>query len=210
MTKLFSKSFEAVTAPFLRDNVDTDIIMPKQFLMRIDRAGLIDGVFHDLRFDNEGNRCTDFILNQPAYARATCLVTGENFGCGSSREHAVWGLVQFGIRVILAPSFAGIFSDNAARNGLLLVRLDPNVVSSISSIVSDPACNRIIIDLSRQRLVLATGEVITFDVDGISRNMLLEGRDLIDTTLGFREDIRRFEEQHRTLAPWLVTAPDDP
>lgn len=208
MTIDFNTPFTAIAAPFLRDNVDTDVIMPKQFLKRIDRQGLVDGVFHDLRFVDEGEQKPDFILHHAGYTGAKILVAGKNFGCGSSREHAVWGLVQFGIRAILAPSFSGIFFDNAARNGLLLARLSEPDIARVAETVSVPDTNTISIDVRQRRVSLVSGEIIEFELDGVSQQMLLDGADLIDRTLEHAAAIREFETKHREANPWLITRPD--
>ncbi len=137
-------------------NIDTDVIMPKQFLKGIDRSGLRDGTLHDLRFDAQGGLRQDFVLNRPEWRDARFLVVGPNFGCGSSREHAVWGLLQFGIRAILGTSFAGIFADNAANNGLLLVSLPASAVEALTSLANDPIRNRLTVDLPAQEIAGTT------------------------------------------------------
>jgi 3-isopropylmalate/(R)-2-methylmalate dehydratase small subunit len=142
-------------APLLAANVDTDVIMPKQFLKGIDRQGLDRGVFFDLRFLRDGSPNPDFVLNQPAWQGASFLVVGPNFGCGSSREHAVWGLQQMGIRALIGSSFAGIFYDNCQRNGVLLITLEEAQVQRIGQLVGQAETARISIDLEAQHIGLA-------------------------------------------------------
>jgi 3-isopropylmalate/(R)-2-methylmalate dehydratase small subunit len=141
-------TIEGVAAPLPFSNLDTDQIMPKQFLRIIDKAGLDRGLLHDLRFDAGGAPRPDFVLNQPAYAGASIVVAGPNFGCGSSREHAVWGLQQFGIRAVIAPSFGEIFYFNAVNNGLLLISLAPAEIDALLARVSNTATNRVSIDVA--------------------------------------------------------------
>jgi 3-isopropylmalate/(R)-2-methylmalate dehydratase small subunit len=144
-----------VAAPLPRENIDTDVIMPKQFLKGITRNDLARGLFYDLRVDESGREREDFILNQPPYRQPSFLIVGPNFGCGSSREHAVWGLAQFGIRGILGTSFASIFQDNCFRNGLLPVALRPEQFDRILNLCSDPGRNQVRIDLRSELITLA-------------------------------------------------------
>jgi 3-isopropylmalate/(R)-2-methylmalate dehydratase small subunit len=192
-----------VAAPLPRENIDTDVIMPKQFLKGITRNDLARGLFYDLRFDASGREREDFILNQPPYRQPSFLIVGPNFGCGSSREHAVWGLAQFGIRGILGTSFASIFQDNCFRNGLLPVALRAEQYDRILKLCSDPGHNRLSIDLRSQLVTLADGTPIPFSVDEMRRGDLLNGRDPIASTLRFAEDILAFERDHWSAQPWL-------
>lgn len=195
---------EGVAAPFLLPNVDTDVIMPKTFLKGIDRAGLDVGVFNLLRF-RDGAPDPDFILNRPGYGDARFLVVGPNFGCGSSREHAVWGLAQIGIRALIGTSFAGIFDDNCRNNGLLTIALDGAVVDRIAEVVSRPGTNRLRVDLPGQRVTLAgTGAAIPFEIDPPRKDALLRGLDAVGTTLAEADHIRAFEARHRAENPWLA------
>src|SRR5476649_400955 len=155
----------AVAAPLTAANVDTDVIMPKQFLKGIDRNGLDRGVFFDLRFLSDGSPDPAFILNQPAWQSAKFLVVGPNFGCGSSREHAVWGLKQLGIRALIGSSFAGIFYDNCQRNGVLLITLDEALLHTLAQAVSQADQAQISVDLEAQQIRLADGQVIAFQID---------------------------------------------
>jgi 3-isopropylmalate/(R)-2-methylmalate dehydratase small subunit len=190
-------------APFLQPNVDTDVIMPKTFLKGVDRAGLDIGVFNLLRFPG-GERDPDFVLNRTGYADARFLVVGPNFGCGSSREHAVWGLSQLGIRALIGTSFAGIFNDNCRNNGLLTITLDRATVEDIAAIVAAPARNRMTIDLPAQTIVLdGGGRTIPFDIDTPRKTALLRGLDAVGVTLAEAGAIRAFEARHRAANPWF-------
>jgi 3-isopropylmalate/(R)-2-methylmalate dehydratase small subunit len=192
-------------APLLAANVDTDVIMPKQFLKGIDRQGLDRGVFFDLRFLADGTPNPQFVLNQPAWQGARFLVVGANFGCGSSREHAVWGLQQMGIRALIGSRFAGIFYDNCQRNGVLLITLDEAQVQRIGRLVSQPDTAQISVDLEAQQIRLANGEVMGFQIDGLRKTaLLLLGLDAIGSTLQRREQIKAFEREHLAANPWLV------
>jgi 3-isopropylmalate/(R)-2-methylmalate dehydratase small subunit len=190
-------------APFLAANVDTDVIMPKQFLKGIDRQGLDRGVFFDLRFLPDGTPNPDFILNQPTWQQASFLVVGPNFGCGSSREHAVWGLQQLGVRALIGSSFAGIFYDNCQRNGVLLITLEEAQVQQIGTLVGEAETARLSIDLQAQQIGLADGSVVDFHIDALRKTSLLLGLDAIGSTLQRRDQISAFERQHLAANPWL-------
>jgi len=190
-------------APFLASNIDTDVIMPKQFLKGIDRQGLDRGLFFDLRFLASGEPNPEFVLNQPAWKDAAFLVTGPNFGCGSSREHAVWGLKQVGIRALIGTTFAGIFYDNCQRNGVLAIQLDEAQFKRVAEAISVPATARISVNLAQQTLELADGTQIEFEIDQLRKQSLLLGLDAIGTTLQRTEQIRAFEARHLADNPWL-------
>jgi 3-isopropylmalate/(R)-2-methylmalate dehydratase small subunit len=190
-------------APFLAANVDTDVIMPKQFLKGIDRQGLDRGVFFDLRFLPDGTPNPDFVLNQSTWQGASFLVVGPNFGCGSSREHAVWGLQQLGVRALIGSSFAGIFYDNCQRNGVLLITLEEAQVQQIGTLVGEAETARLSIDLQAQRIGLADGSVVDFHIDALRKTSLLLGLDAIGSTLQRRDQISAFERQHLAANPWL-------
>jgi len=200
------KPFEQVTgaaAPMTAPNIDTDVIMPKMFLKGIDRNGLGEGAFNLLRF-TDGKPNAEFILNRDGYRESCFLIVGPNFGCGSSREHAVWGLQQLGIRALIGTSFAGIFNDNCANNGLLTISLEPAVVAELAEIVADPARNALTVDLVEQTVRFDHGQrKIMFDVEAERKEAFLTGRDFIGSTLVFADDIRAFEAQHRAENPWL-------
>lgn len=189
-------------APMLAANIDTDVIMPKQFLKGIDRSGLDRGLFFDLRFLPDGQPNPAFVLNQPAWQGASFMVVGPNFGCGSSREHAVWGLKQMGIRALIGSSFAGIFYDNCQRNGVLLITLDESVLQRLGQVVSQPETALISVDLETQQIRLQ-GEVIPFEIDTLRKTALVLGLDAIGSTLQRSEQIKAFEHQHLTANPWL-------
>lgn len=190
-------------APFPASNVDTDVIMPKTFLKGVDRTGLDLGVFNLLRFRN-GQPDPDFILNRSGFAGARFLVVGPNFGCGSSREHAVWGLMQLGFRALIGTSFAGIFHDNCRNNGLLTIVLDPATIAHIQAIVTDPGSNAIVVDLETQTISLdVTGETIGFHIDTLGKRALLRGLDAVGLTLETADDIRSFEAGYYAINPWL-------
>ena len=191
-------------APMPAANIDTDVIMPKQFLKGIDRSGLRDGTFHELRFDPSGGERTDFILNREAWRAAQFLVVGPNFGCGSSREHAVWGLSQRGIRALIGTSFAGIFFDNCARNGLPVITIDEDSVKALTDLATDPKTNRFTVDLPRQTIATTDGRIFSFDIEPERRDALILGLDAIGTTLQRRDAIVSFETSYLRQNPWLV------
>lgn len=193
-----------VAAPMMVPNVDTDVIMPKMFLKGVDRSGLGEGAFNLLRFSGSKPN-PDFILNQDGYRNACFLVVGPNFGCGSSREHAVWGLQQLGIRALIGTSFAGIFNDNCANNGLLTISLDPGVVAELARVVADSSRNDVTIDLVAQTIRFdCARRSIAFDIEPDRKEAFLTGRDFIASTLVFADDIRAFEARHRAENPWIV------
>jgi 3-isopropylmalate/(R)-2-methylmalate dehydratase small subunit len=188
-------------APMLAAN--TDVIMPKQFLKGIDRAGLDRGLFFDLRFLPNGEPDPAFILNQPGWQGSTFMVVGPNFGCGSSREHAVWGLKQMGIRALIGSSFAGIFYDNCQRNGVLVITLDEPQIQELGQVVSQAATAQIDVDLQQQQIRLLDGRVMAFQIDELRKDSLLLGLDAIGSTLQRSEQIRAFEQRHLAENPWL-------
>jgi 3-isopropylmalate/(R)-2-methylmalate dehydratase small subunit len=190
-------------APMLAANIDTDVIMPKQFLKGIDRAGLDRGLFFDLRFLPTGEPNPQFILNQPGWQGASFMVVGPNFGCGSSREHAVWGLKQMGIRALIGSSFAGIFYDNCQRNGVLLITLDAQQVQELGRTVSEAEGAQIEVDLPAQQIRLHDGRVLPFQIDALRKDALLQGLDAIGSTLQRSAQIREFEQRHLQANPWL-------
>ncbi|MDH0685957.1 3-isopropylmalate dehydratase small subunit [Achromobacter animicus] len=197
---------EGVAAPLPYSNLDTDQIMPKQFLRIIDKAGLDKGLLYDLRFDEAGEPRPDCVLNQPAYAGTSILVAGPNFGCGSSREHAVWGLQQFGIRAVIASSFGEIFYFNALNNGLLLVTLPPAEVDALLSKVSNTAAagaNRVSIDVMAGQVRAADGWTAHFDLPARHRHMFAQGQDMVGATLQQLPDVERFEARHWARFPWM-------
>lgn len=200
------KVVRGVAAALPAANIDTDVIMPKQFLKGLDRSGLAQGAFHALRFDAAGARRADFVLNQSAWRDTRFLVVGPNFGCGSSREHAVWGLLQIGVRAILGTTFAGIFFDNCANNGLLALSLADEQVACLAALASDPQRNQITVDLERQRLAY-DGGALAFGIDPMRRERFLSGLDPVGATLEASDAIRAFEAEHFKASPWLAAGP---
>lgn len=196
------RTISGVAAALPIANLDTDQIMPKQFLRGIDKSGLDGGVFYDLRFDGDGTPRRDFVLNRREYADCRILVAGENFGCGSSREHAVWGLLQFGIRAVIAPSFGEIFWSNAMNSGLLLVVVSQADVDRFSDDVRNPSTNRVEIDVQRLQARSRT-HVAKFMMSPRHRQMFLDGLDLIGASLAHANAIAGFERKHWERQPWL-------
>lgn len=184
-----------IVAPLPRPDIDTDQIIPKQFLKRLGRTGFDDALFFDWRVDGGGAPRADFVLNQPRYAGASVLVAGPNFGCGSSREHAVWALHDYGFRVVLAPSFADIFAGNAVANGLLTATVDEATLGAIVHATEAALGYRVTVDLERQR-VTGDGVDAPFAIDARARTRLLEGLDDIALILRHDDAIRRYEAAH--------------
>ncbi|VEB97680.1 3-isopropylmalate dehydratase small subunit 1 [Cedecea lapagei] len=193
-----------VAAPLMAANIDTDVIMPKQFLKGIERNNLDRGVFFDKRFRADGSLNPEFILNQPAWQGAAFLIVGPNFGCGSSREHAVWGLRQLGIRALIGTTFAGIFNDNCQRNGVLTLTLPAADIDHLAQAAGNPETNSITVDLAGQQISVG-GSQIAFTVDELKKHMLLEGHDAISYTMQYQQEIREFEQRHFAAYPWLMT-----
>jgi len=198
---------EGVAAPLPIANLDTDQIMPKQFLLGTDKSGLAAGLLYDLRFLPDGSRRDDFVLNTPAYAGAKVLVGGANFGCGSSREHAVWGLLQSGIEAVLAPSYGEIFYYNSANNRLLAIVLKPEEIDEITAEISNPTANRLSIDVAAQTVRTASGRTYSFRMDERHRQMFLEGLDVLGASLKMLPQIEAFEARHRAENPWARVLP---
>lgn len=194
---------EGVAAPLPLVNVDTDMIIPKQFLKTIKRTGLGVNLFDEMRFTQDGEEIADFVLNQPAYRDAKILVAGENFGCGSSREHAPWALLDFGIRAVIAPSFADIFFNNCFKNGILPIVLSPEEVELLSQDAAKGANAVLTIDLEKQQITRPDGSVIGFEVDAFKKECLLNGLDDIGLTLKQESAIDSFEKSYGAQAPWL-------
>jgi len=192
-----------VAAPLPLRNIDTDMIIPKQFLKTIKRTGLGKSLFYEMRYDQEGNEIPDFVLNQPAYRKATILVTGENFGCGSSREHAPWSLLDFGIRCIIAPDFADIFYNNCFQNGILPIKLPQSEVDKLMDDASRGANATLTVDLESQEIRGPDGGVIKFEIDPFRKHCLLNGLDAIGLTLEKKQSIEKFEQGTAAARPWL-------
>jgi 3-isopropylmalate/(R)-2-methylmalate dehydratase small subunit len=203
---------EGLVAPLDRANVDTDAIIPKQFLKSIKRSGFGPNAFDEWRYldhGEPGQDCSkrplnpDFVLNQPRYLGAQILLARENFGCGSSREHAPWALEDYGFRVIIAPSFADIFFNNCFKNGMLPIRLDAVSVDILFKAVEEAPGYRLKVDLEQQEIAAPDGMVYKFEVDAHRKHCLLNGLDDIGLTLQHVDEIKAFEQKHRAVQPWL-------
>ncbi|MGE4278589.1 MAG: 3-isopropylmalate dehydratase small subunit [Magnetospirillum sp.] len=192
-----------VAAPLPMINIDTDMIIPKQFLKTIKRTGLGKNLFDEMRYTQDGGEVADFVLNQPAYRKASVLITGNNFGCGSSREHAPWAIADFGIRCIIAPSFADIFFNNSFKNGILPIKLPQEQVDSLMKQAENGANATFTIDLAAQEITAPDGSKTKFDVDPFRKHCLLNGLDDIGLTLMKDDKIAAFEASRKTSSPWL-------
>ncbi|MEM7619548.1 MAG: 3-isopropylmalate dehydratase small subunit [Pseudomonadota bacterium] len=197
------KELTGVAAPLPMINVDTDMIIPKQFLKTIHRAGLGKNLFDEMRFDDNGDEIADFVLNKPAYRSAAILVTGDNFGCGSSREHAPWALLDFGIRCIIAPSFADIFFNNCFKNGILPIALPQSEVDKLTDDAKRGANATLTINLENQTIQGPDGGTINFEVDPFRKKCLLEGLDDIGLTFQKKPAIDAFEGSLKVARPWI-------
>ena len=194
--------FKGIAAPLPMMNIDTDMIIPKQFLKTIKRSGLGKNLFHELRFDLQGNVKNDFVLNWDPYKSASILITGENFGCGSSREHAPWSLLDFGFKCIIAPSFADIFYNNCFKNGILPIKLNQEKVDYF---VKEAENKKMLsINLEKQLIIDEEENTIDFEIDSFRKKCLLEGLDDIALTLKKVNKIDAFEEGLNIKLPWIV------
>ena len=192
-----------VAAPLPMINVDTDKIIPARFLKTIKRTGLGPSLFEAIRFKADGSEDSNFVLNKPAYRKAQILVTGTNFGCGSSREHAVWALLDFGIRCVIASEFADIFHNNAPKNGILCIKLPQNIVDELMKDAEKGENARLTVDLETQQITRPNGETIPIKVDPFTRDCLLHGLDDIGLTLKKATEIKSFEDGQKSKTPWL-------
>jgi len=195
-----------IAAPMLRMNIDTDIIIPSREMKSVSKKGLSEGLFANWRYLEVEQRTVnpDFILNKPEYANASILLGGLNFGCGSSREHAVWALAEFGIRAIISPGFGSIFHQNCIRNGIAAIVLDAEQIKSISELVdSDPQSNKICIDLLKQVVRDSENREFNFEIDSGHKDMLVNGLDAIDVTLQQEASIAAFETRDKKNRYWL-------
>jgi 3-isopropylmalate/(R)-2-methylmalate dehydratase small subunit len=183
-------------------NIDTDMIIPKQFLKTILRSGLGVNLFDEMRYTQDGKEIPDFVLNQPAYRQAEILVAGDNFGCGSSREHAPWALLDFGIRCVISTSFADIFFNNCFKNGILPVVLPQEAIDTLMADARKGANARITVDLGAQTVTTSDGQSFSFDVDAHSKHCLINGLDDIGLTLEKAPAIDAYEARAKTLQPW--------
>ena len=192
-----------IAAPLPLINIDTDMIIPKQFLKTIKRSGLGKNLFDEMRFDQSGNELPEFVLNKPAYRDAQILVAGDNFGCGSSREHAPWALLDFGIRCVIAPSFADIFFNNCFKNGILPIPLPQEEVDKLMDDASNGANATLTIDLEAQEITRPDGQKIAFEIDPFRKHCLLNGLDDIGLSLTKVEAIGAFEATAQSARPWV-------
>lgn len=197
------KKLEGVAAPMPLINIDTDMIIPKQFLKTIKRTGLGKNLFDEMRYKDDGSEVEDFVLNKPAYRNAEILVAGDNFGCGSSREHAPWALLDFGIRCIISTSFADIFYNNCFKNGILPIKLPQEDVDKLMDDAERGANARVTIDLEAQEIRGPDGGVIKFDIDPFRKHCLMEGLDDVGLTLQKKSAIDTFEAKRAEEQPWL-------
>ena len=208
------QTFTGVVAPLNRANIDTDAIIPKQFLKSIHRTGFGSNLFDEWRYLDHGepgqdcsNRALnqDFVLNQDRYKGASILLTGENFGCGSSREHAPWALADFGFKAIIAESFADIFYNNCFKNGILPITLNKKDIQALFENSESKPGFSLNVKLDKQSLTDPSGNTFNFELEGFRKNALLKGLDEIELTLSFEKDIKAFEENHQKSQPWLFT-----
>ena len=203
---------EGLVAPMDRANVDTDAVIPKQYLKSIKRTGYGPNLFDEWRYLDHGEPGMDhskrplnpdFVLNQPRYRGATVLLARENFGCGSSREHAPWALLQYGFQAVIAPSFADIFYNNSLKNGLLLIKLDAKTVDRLFKEAQGREGYRLAVDLDKQSVTTPGGESFSFEIDAFQKHCLLNGLDEIGLSLEHADRIKAFEARHRAEQPWL-------
>lgn len=200
---------KGIAAPLLRNNIDTDAIIPSVEMKRVSKRGLSPGLFAAWRYSDRSNRVpnAEFVLNQSGYQGASILLSGRNFGCGSSREHAVWALDEYGIRAIVAPSFGAIFSTNCIANGLLPARLPEDQIQSLASwVAADPQKNLLTIDLQQRCITTSEGQTYTFEILEADAEMLLQGLDPIALTLQLEQVIESFEKTSRVARPWVELA----
>lgn len=203
-------SLTAVAAPLIRANIDTDAIIPSREMKTVSKTGLADGLFAGWRYTAIGGREPNpqFVLNKPGYAGTQILLGGDNFGCGSSREHAVWALFEYGILAVIAPSFSPIFHGNCVRNGIVPVKLPADVIAKLAAQVErDPVRALLTVDLERMVVIAPDGSQSAFELDGEAREMLLEGLDAIDLTLKQRAAIDQFAARDRARRPWIYSIP---
>ena len=196
------KTIIGIPAPLPMINVDTDMIIPKQFLKTIKRSGLGKNLFHELRYDIQGNIKNDFVLNWDPYKTSKILIAGANFGCGSSREHAPWSLLDFGFKSIIAPSFADIFYNNCFKNGILPIKLEQQKVDILMNEAENK--NDVSVDLENQKITYQNDKTIEFEIDAFRKKCLLEGLDDIGLTLKKNKKIDVHEEKIHSIQPWIV------
>jgi len=197
------KNHESVAALFNRSNVDTDQIIPKQFLKKVERSGFGVHLFHDWRYLNDGSKNMEFELNKPAFDGAKILVAGDNFGCGSSREHAPWAIEDYGFNTIISSSYADIFYNNCFKNGILPIVVSEKTLSDLMDEIAANEGVKFTVDLQNQKVTTALGTEVNFEIDPFRKNNLINGLDDIGLTLQFREKIDAFEVRQKQQLPWL-------
>tara|TARA_Y100000741_G_scaffold138047_1_gene104049 strand:+ start:60 stop:662 length:603 start_codon:yes stop_codon:yes gene_type:complete len=195
-------TIKSIPAPLPMINVDTDMIIPKQFLKTIKRSGLGKNLFYELRYDLQGNIKNDFVLNWDPYKTSAILIAGENFGCGSSREHAPWSLLDFGFRCIIAPSFADIFYNNCFKNGILPIHLNQEYIDQLMKEAEQK--NELTINLIDQKIIFQNEQVLKFEIDQFRKKCLIEGLDDIGLTLQKKDKISHYEEELQSNYPWII------
>ena len=193
----------SVAAPLPSANVDTDMIIPARYLKTIKRTGLGEGLFANMRFKEDGSDNEEFVLNQPAYKDAQILVAGNNFGCGSSREHAPWALMDYGIKCVISTDFADIFYNNSFKNGMLLIKVGPEELDMLMDDAERGANATVTVDLEAQEITGPDGGVVRFEIDAFRKHCLLNGLDDIGLTMEKEDKIASFEESHKAAQPWL-------
>ena len=197
------KTVTGIAAPFPMINCDTDRIIPARFLKTIKRTGLGKNLFNDIRYNDDGSEKPDFVLNQSAYRNAEVLVVGQNFGCGSSREHAPWALQDFGIKCVIGTSFADIFYNNSFKNGILLIKVSEEQRDKLMSDAENGANARLTVDLENQKITRPDGEEIGFEIDEFKKYCLINGLDDIGLTLQKEDKISDFESKRQAATPWV-------
>jgi len=194
---------EGVAAPLKMINIDTDKIIPKQYLKTIKRTGLATGLFAEMRYNTDGSENQDFVLNKPAYRKSRIIVAGDNFGCGSSREHAPWALLDYGIRCVISTSFADIFYNNCFKNGVLPIKVSPEDLEKLFDDADRGANATLTIDLEKQEIRGPDGGVVKFDIDAFRKHCLLNGLDDIGLTVVKSEKIQGYEDKVKAARPWV-------
>jgi 3-isopropylmalate/(R)-2-methylmalate dehydratase small subunit len=199
------KKLESIAALMNRSNVDTDQIIPKQFLKRVERSGFGVHLFHDWRYNDDGTDNPEFELNKPAFKGAKILVAGDNFGCGSSREHAPWAIADYGFNTIISTSYADIFYNNCFKNGILAIKVNKDQLDRLMAEISANEGVRFVVDLENQQVTTPAGNGFTFDIDPFRKGNLLSGLDDIGLTLKHVDKITEYEKHHKQAYPWLWT-----
>ncbi|KAF3978478.1 MAG: 3-isopropylmalate dehydratase small subunit [Methylococcales symbiont of Iophon sp. n. MRB-2018] len=197
------KKHQSIVALMKRSNVDTDQIIPKQFLKKVERTGFGKHLFHDWRFNDDGSDTANFELNNPAFTNAKILLVGDNFGCGSSREHAPWAIIDYGFNTIISSSYADIFYNNCFKNSILPIKVDKKKLAELMDEVAVNEGVKFVVDLENQQIITPAGNGFTFDIDPFRKENLLAGFDDIGLTLKHIDKIDQYEEKHKQTYPWL-------